>query len=138
MAGILDFELDKVPELTIAPEGEAKLSITTAEGKLDKNQQPGVQIRFRVANRPNTSPLSTWLSFPTEGDDEDQRNNKLRRIITFRDAFKLSFKTPSQFANMVEEGTLKGKEGWAILSVTESDEYGKQNSIKRFTVPKAK
>lgn len=133
--GILDYELDKVPELEVAPDGEWGVEVAGADGKIDKNGKPGVQFRFRV-DRPNTKMCSTWISFPHETDTEDERNNKLRRIKGFRDAFKLNFKTASQLAAMVEDESVLGSKAFAILSVSDSTEYGEQNNIKRFVIPK--
>jgi hypothetical protein len=137
--GILDFELDGVPELGVATDGEHRIAITGAEGKLDKNQKPGIQIRFRVVDQENVKPLSTWLSFPTDSDSKDESNGKLRRIRTFRDAFKLRFKNAQQLADMVDKDqkSLNGSEAFAILTTNESDDYGEQNNIKRFVIPKA-
>jgi hypothetical protein len=137
--GILDFELDKVPELGVATDGEHRIAITGAEGKLDKNQKPGLQVRFRVVDQENVKPLSTWLSFPADSDSKDEVNSKLRRIKTFRDAFKLTFKNAQQLAAMLDKDpkALNGSEAFAILNTQESDDYGEQNNIKRFVIPKA-
>jgi hypothetical protein len=132
----MDFELDNVPDLEVAPDGEYKLTIASAEARTDKNGNPGVMLRFRVG-RPNTKQCGRWISLPGEADNEEDRNNKIRRLKAFRDAFHLGFTTSSQFISMCDDKSLLGKEAYAVLVVKEDAEYGDSNEIKRFVVPKA-
>jgi len=123
--GLLDFNLEEVPELECVPEGRYKLQIVRAETKLDSHGNPGMSLSFSIEGKPNTKRVSSWLALPGENDDADTANSKLRRIKNFVLSFGVS---PS---NDSDEGYI-GLIGSAVLSVSETPEYGEQNVIRRF------
>ncbi len=124
--GILDYNLADVPELEILAPDEYRLEVIRAETKSDKNGNPGLQLLFK-SDKTNTKLIRHWISLPGDNEDEDQKNDKLRRLIPFINAFSI--------VKHVDDEDLIGTSGFCLLGIEESTDYGKQNRINKFVVP---
>ena len=70
------------------------------------------------------------MGLPGADADEKQRNNASFKIKLFLETFDLDPKSLDDPQDLI------GAEGWAILGLEESDEYGEQNFVKKFIAPK--
>lgn len=124
--GILDFNLDNVPEQTVADPGEVQLRIAKAEVK-EKRDQSGFQIccTLEIEGHPNAAPIFHYLGLPAKADDERQKNNKLRRVKEFCQALGVPTDNPNT-------DDWVGRSCWALIKVETSEEYGTQNRVTRF------
>ena len=123
---ILDFNLDEVPELKAVAPGEYSVSILSADERTDKNGNPGIRMVMKISGEEDVKPLSYWLSLPGDKEEGEDRNRKLRTLKRFLECFGLILP--------LEVDDLVGEEGWVLLSIETSDDYGDQNRIKRFLI----
>ena len=130
LMSLLDYDMSQVPELTVAPEGEYLLTITKMEEhEKDKSGNPYLMSYMSIDDQPNTPAVRHFIGLPGEGMDEEETNNRLRRLGYFLDAFDIQM--PIDTSEMVS------KQGSAILSIDPADgQYPESNSIKRFIAPK--
>jgi len=127
--GILDIASMEVPEQEALPEGEHRVRITHVEEKIDKNGNPGYYILFS-SDKPNTKPIGWYMGIPSEqlrSTNEGLFNASVTRIKQFVAAFGITSNNPTEWI---------GKEGFVILKLEESEEYGVSNRVKRFVVPR--
>lgn len=132
MSDILDLNLGDVPDLKAIDAGEYELTVTSAKKDKSKSGNDMLSIVFRVNDVPNTLPIFHYMTLPSEDDDPEIRNSKLRRIKAFYQAFGVDVSSPVD----VEED-LPGLTGFALLRFEEAtDEFEERNSVKRFVTPK--
>jgi hypothetical protein len=128
MSFILDIGTEDVPEITSVPQGEYELKILSAETKDSKKGDPMIALYMEVLGEATADNLNHYIMLPTDGDDEKTRVRKLNRLKEFKSCFHLPSSGPIASEDMV------GATGWAILGEEESQEFGKQNRVKRFIV----
>ena len=126
--GILDYNLEDVPDLEILAPDEYQLEVVIAERKDDKNGDPGLKLALK-SDVANTSLIGHWIGLPGDSDDEDTKNAKLRKLKTFVNAFSIT--------KHEEDEDLVGTRGFCLIGIKESDDYGKQNKVTKFVVPAA-
>jgi len=132
----LDLNLQDVPELTALPEGEYELRLNKLELRTVNNSAStynGAQFllcSFEVPSEPTSKGISHTLFLPRDVDDEKTRNNRLRGIKTFCEAFGIDFSHGLD----LDEISSSAATGWALLKIEEDAEYGEQNRIRRFIV----
>lgn len=126
-------DLSNVPELVTVEPGERELRIIEVtkgtSKKTDKNGNPSgdyLQARFEILGEPNAKTVSHVMMLPRAVDDERTVMNKKRSVKAFCEAFHIPLNGPIVFNECA------GLTGWAILDESESQEYGKQNNVKRF------
>lgn len=127
---ILDIDTSDAQEPTAAPDGEYKIRITGQrkdnEGRVVRTSQKGNSffiISFDIPDEPLSKGLSKIFSVPTDNMTDKQLNGCKWALECFKQAFNLS---ELNFDAMI------GKEGYALLRKTFSEEYGDQNEVKRF------
>ena len=134
-----DANLDDVQEPTAVPgDSEYKLMIvdvktdpSTANGlPVNKNGDSYLLPRFEIVGEPAAKELTRYFGLPNAGMNDKQRNAAGWQLKQFLNAFDLD---PNQLA---DPNDLVGAEGWAILGLEESDQWGEQNFVKKFIVPK--
>ncbi len=129
---LLNFELDKVPELESVPGGEEyEMQVVSVAERTDKNGDPGLLINFTLIGKANTKPVTYWQGLPGQSDDEDSKNRKLRRLRTLCQSLDY------EYGKGVDTEQLRGMKCWAILEEEETEQYGKSNRIRKFVVPEA-
>jgi len=129
MSFILDVDTANVPEFKSLPEGsEVELRIVSAEMKNSKAGDPMLALRLDIPQEPLSKDINHFIMLPTNGDDEKRSAQKLNRLKEFKACFGLPANGP------VSKDDMEGAKGWAILGEEESQEYGKQNRVKRFIV----
>jgi len=130
--GFLDnLNLDDVQAPNAVP-GGAEYKIRIVDVKTDpsypdgmprnKNDEPYLLPRFQILDQPNNpKEFTKYVSLAPDS---------LWKLKTFLDAFDMDTSSLEQPTDMV------GSEGWAILGHEESDEWGEQNFVKKFIIPK--
>lgn len=127
---LLDFNLADVPdEVTVEP-GEHQLVVTKATERDSKENHPMIEVFFNVIENPDAKMIAHYFMLPEKGNKNN--NNRLRSLKSFVVACKLDLS-----ASINVEEDFKGKEVYAILKLESSDEYGEQNRVSRFVIPKA-
>ena len=131
-------EIEGAEEPTVAETGEEyKLRIIGCrEGdRVDKNT--GNKIKyfaplFEIVDAPMVKEFSGFQDVPNkEAMTEKQYKRSLYGIKIFAKCFGIDLARPIDY-----EDDLPGFEGWAILGSKTSDDYGEQNTIRKYIVPR--
>ena len=129
MSFILDVKTDDAPEFHTLPNGsEVELRIVAAEMRNSKAGDPMLALRMDAPIDPIAKDINHFIMLPNSKDTEKQSAQKLNRLKEFKACFKLPATGP------IAEEDMIGATGWAILAEEESEEFGKQNKVKRFIV----
>lgn len=127
----LDLDFDSVFEPTSLKEGEYQLRVLEASIKTSqKGKGDYVSARLEVMNEPTAKTINHVMMLPGVNDDIKQKNKRLFAIQTFVKA--CGFDPKSNFN--VEQ--LTGSTCWTILVEEADPEYGSQNRVRKFVVPK--
>jgi hypothetical protein len=121
------------------PAGQAKVRIIKATLGESNAGAPMITVYLKSAEKANVQLMKTWIVYPIDGDDEDERNRKALQAQDFCGCFGI----PSGEKTAVSEvdssiPTWVGKEGWVVLGYTEDEVYGPQNNVKRCLVPQVR
>lgn len=131
----LEQEIKDAPELKILPRGsEVKARIVAVrDGISDKNGAQWYQPVFDVPADPLVNEFNGF--FWDLGDRDKLEPRWAARALTdfknFAEAFDLDYSRPFEW-----ESDLIGLEGWVILGVKKSDEYGDQNTVFKYVTGK--
>ena len=125
MAELLDYNLDEVPELKTLPDGEeVQVRIVKGSRKDSKKGDPMVEVVLDTPAYTDVAYIYHYIMLPNDKMDKRQKENALRNIKTFKEAFDLPWPLdPDQ--------DLSGQTTWAILKEEDGD-IGLRNSIKKF------
>ena len=124
-----EWELDDSHEPTTLKDGtEAQLRIievTRGTSKFTNSTQ--YTVRFEVPGEPFSKDIADWFDEPTRGMDPKRLNDARQKMKNFMDCFGIDRTRPS---DPTEDWV--GAEGWCILSLRVSEQYGDQNRISKF------
>lgn len=110
---------------------DVKTDLSTPTGlPTDKNGNYYLLPRFEIIDEPLAKEFTRFIGLPHEGMDEKKKNSTGYALKTFLAAFDLDSRSISDPTDMV------GAEGWAILGLEETEQYGEQNYVKKFIIPK--
>ena len=124
--GFLDFDIEDAQEPTVIPANtEVQLRITSAEKGIDKNNHPYLLTRLDTPDDPMVKEFTYFLGYPHKDMDERKANNAKWKFKVFFEAIGVD---P---ADVETTEDLQGATFWAIVGVSESDEYGEQNYVKK-------
>ncbi len=131
----LDLALDEVPELQAVPgDQEYKLRVTTVKHQESKGEKTAGQqlllFYFDIVEHADTRPVSYPVMLPSETLTDGENNDRKRQLKRVLQA--LEWDVAKGFA----PDELVGQECFAILGTETTAEYGEQNKIKTFVVPK--
>ena len=129
---LLDVDVGDAVEPKVMPAGEeCKLRIVGAS--ITTSDKGTFLIpRLEVTGEPYAKEFTHVLTIPEDDMDEKRTNQCKYRLDEFYRTFE--FSPPA--GGYEPEDALPGCEGWAILGIRESDEYGEQNTIRKFLPPK--
>ena len=131
----LEQEIKDAPEQKTLPRGsEVKARIVgVREGTSDKNGCQWYQPIFDVPSDPLVNEFNDFFWDLADRDklDAKQSARALTKFRNFATAFDLDFSRPFEW-----ETDLIGLEGWVILGVKKSDEYGDQNTVSKYVTGK--
>jgi hypothetical protein len=105
--------------------------ITVRSGISDKNECKWYSVVFDVPDEPMAMEFNDffWELDQTKLTAKDYQRS-LYKFKNFSAAFEIDYSRPFSW-----EDDLVGKEGWVILGIKKSEQYGDQNTIKKFIVP---
>lgn len=123
----LDDTLDDVKDL-VAYEGECKLRVTGARiGRKSPEKAPYILIRFELPDYEDAKDLTHVIGLADpQIDSAKESNTKRLRLREFYEAFGVDYSQP------VNIEALTDLEGWAILALETSPDYGEQSRVRRF------
>lgn len=130
--GMMDLakDIDNAKEpMVVEADQEYKLRIVSCRVGENKNGDPYLLPRFEITSEPYAKEFTKYLAVPHSGMTEKQRNGTAYALQTFFRAFEFDHSRPFD-----PEEDLIGLEGWALLGVEESEEYGESNFVKKFLV----
>ena len=132
----LEKEINEAPEPKSLPSGsEVKARIIMVrEGVSDKNDAQWYSIIFDIPKEPLVKEFNAFfwdLADLNKLDGEKQQAGALRGFKNFATAFGIDYSKPFSWMD-----DLIGKEGWVILGVKKSDEFGDQNTVKKYLAKK--
>jgi hypothetical protein len=131
-------EIADAPEpTTLAKGSEVKARIIGVRtGVVDKedSENYGISyftVTFDVPNEPLSKEFNDffWDLADKAKLSDRQAIRALRHFKLFAEAFDIDYSRPFD----IEDGLL-GKEGWLIVGVKKSDEYGEQNTVQKYLV----
>ncbi len=123
----LEMALNDVPEIDAMPEGEYQLRIMSAEVKT--SQKTGgnyLGVRLEVVDEV-AKDINHVIMLPASSMNEKETILAKNRLKYFYDAFGIDYTGGS-----VNLEAVVGLTGFAMLTVEESDQYGRQNRVKQF------
>ncbi len=132
----LEKEINEAPEPKSLPSGsEVKARIIMVrEGVSDKNDAQWYSVVFDIPKEPLVKEFNAFfwdLADLNKLDGEKQQAGALRGFKNFATAFGIDYSKPFSWMD-----DLIGKEGWVILGVKKSDEFGDQNTVKKYLAKK--
>ena len=129
----LEKEIADAPEPKVLPRGsEVKARIINVrEGISDKNDAQWYMPVFDVPADPMVVEFNDffWDLLDRDKLDPKQQARSMRKFKTFAEAFGLDYSRPFSWTD-----DLIGLEGWVILGVRKSDEYGDQNTVSKYVI----
>ncbi len=130
----IEKEIDDAPELEALPRGsEIKARIIgIREGTSDKNGVNWFMPTFDDPGNPLTAEFNDffWDLSDLGKLTEKEQVRALRKFKLFAAAFDLDFSKPFDLDDLIS------LEGWVILGVKKSDEYGDQNTVSKYVTGK--
>lgn len=125
---MLDLSFDNVVEYEARPEGEYELRLEEVmQGQGDKGKY--IRARLQIVGDDFAKEISHVMMLPQDGDDARKKNNRLLAIQRFYDAFGIDYKSgPVNLAQYSNQGLT----AWGILRLENNDQYGDQNSVRRW------
>ena len=131
----LEREIADAPEPKTLPRGsEVKARIINVrEGVSEKNSAQWYTPVFDVPADPTVMEFNDffWDLADRSALDEKAYVRSLRKFKLFAEAFGLDYSRPFSWVD-----DLIGLEGWVILGVRKSDEYGDQNTVSKYVAAK--
>lgn len=130
----LEKQINDAPEPKVLPAGsEVKARIVSVRsGISDKNDCKWYMPVFDVPDDPMVIEFSDFM---WELDSEKLTAKDFQRALykfkQFASCFGLDYARPFSW-----EDDLVGLEGWLIAGVRKSDEYGEQNTVKKYIIKK--
>jgi hypothetical protein len=88
-------------------------------------------IRFEIPAEAYSKEVSAFLDVPARSLDAKRLNDARQRMLHFTECFGIDLSRP-----MDPTEDWVGCEGWCILSLTKSDQYGEQNRISKYIKPR--
>ncbi len=117
---------DVVDPYVMDADAEVELRIIDVSQANDKNGNPYIMPRFEVVGEIAAKEFSYYLGLTTEAMTPKQKNASASKYRAFCTAFEIDHSEEQEPEDWI------GLEGVAIVGVSESDQYGEQNYVKRF------
>jgi len=126
MSPFLDFNLEDVPDVTLAPDNtEHQLTCRSCEYNEEKHY---LRLIFEFADDPTVEDIFHYASLPKETDEPKTELFKKRNLKALCEALQvpLSFEDPAEFV---------GRSMWAVIGIRDNETYGRANEIKKISGP---
>jgi hypothetical protein len=129
---MLDMDLSDAQEPTVVPaDEEYKLRVSGCNVGTDKNGNNYFMPRFECVDQPAAKDFTKFYGVPHSGMTAKRLNSAKWQIKELLLALGLDPAKPFD-----PENDLQGQECWAILGVSEDEQYGEQNYVKKLIRPK--
>lgn len=123
-------DLDDVEEpITLEAGTEAELRIIIVNEGTNKNNDPYFMPVFEIVDEPLAKECSDYFGLPCDSMNEKQLHRAKFKIANFGKAFDIDFSRPIDLEDLI------GLTGWGILGVSNSEEYGEQNTVRKYIIP---
>ena len=101
--------------------------------RLDKRDDDSeyYTVRMEVPSEPYSKEITDWLNVPSRNLDAKRLNTAQHKMKSFMLCFSID---TGKLTDPLEDWP--GQEGWAILNLTKSDQYGEQNRIAKYIIPR--
>ena len=129
----LEERISDAPEMKTLPRGtEVKARIINVRTGVDKNDLAYFMPVYDIPDEPLVSEFSDFFYDLAHIDEHSEKSQakSLRKFKIFAEAFEIDYSKPFDFEDFV------GLEGWLILGVSKSEEYGEQNSVHKYVEKK--
>ena len=126
MGSLVDLHVDDAVEPSTVAEGtEVQVRIVTGSLEVSTNNNEYLLAILEVPTEPTAKDFRHMMMLPDDEASEKRQNSSKWRIKEFLQAF--GFGTDS-----IDPDSWAGATAWCTLRETESGDYGKQNSIRKF------
>lgn len=125
----LEQRIANAPEPVVLPKGtEVKARIVNVRTGIDKNELRYFMPIFDVPDEELVKEFSHYFTdlVDIEKLTIKQGNAALRQFKLFAEAFGIDYSKPFDFEEFIS------LEGWVIVGVQKTDDYGEQNTVNRF------
>jgi hypothetical protein len=125
--------LGDIPEPEVLEDGnEAKVRITSVrDAKTKEGDIPYYRVMLEVPDNPLVKDFSYNVYRPYDGQTPKQSFNTKYQFQQFMKAFNMDMSRPFD-----PETSWVSEEAWCIVSMKEDKEYGKQNQVRKWILPK--
>lgn len=127
----LEKEIKEAPEPEVLPNGsEVKARIIgVRDGVSEKNSAHWYSVSFDVPDKPLVKEFNAFFWDLADLSKLEQKAGyaALRNFKNFASAFDIDYSKPFSW-----EDDLPGRMGWLIAGVKKTDEYGDQNTVKKY------
>jgi hypothetical protein len=125
--GFLDINLSDAVEPNVVPgEEEYQIRLLSITEGTDKNGYPYILPRFDIPDHPTSKDFTKFLYLPRDGMDSKELNKIKWNLLNFLNAFNIDH------SQQIDLNMVGGSTAWAILGVSENEQYGEQNYVKKF------
>lgn len=127
--GFLDVNLGDAREPKAVKEGEYIIRwIDTNEG-IDKNGHNYIQVLFDVPQEADSKTFTHFVGLPYPDMEPKKLNSSKWNLKLLFEAFGVDH------TKQIDLTVCKGRQAWAILGVSNDEQYGDQNYVKKFVRP---
>ena len=84
-------------------------------------------VRYEIPSEPYSKEVTDFLDIPSRSLDAKRLNAARQRMLHFTQCFNIDVSRP--FEPMED---WPGQEGWCLLSMSKSEQYGEQNRVARY------
>jgi len=128
--GLLDIDLGSAREpKAVDADKEYIVRWVDANEGLDKNGHTYIQVVLDVPQEADSKTFTQFVGLPYQGMEPKALNASKWRLKILLEAFGIDHTKP---INLDE---CKGRQAWAILGVSDDDQYGRQNYVKKYIRP---
>lgn len=126
----LDVKTSSATEPIAVDPGEYEIRLTGGVIDTDKNQHPYFMPYYEIPSEPHAKDFSDFFGLPYDGKPEKDLNNDNWKLECFKKCFGL------EKGKFSLKNDLPGLTGWALLGKRETPDYGEQNTVKKYVLPK--
>ena len=123
----LNINLDDTKEPTVAEAGEHVVRIAMAEAKKSKAGADMLVLTIELPNEVGVGRIFDYLLAPQESDDDNRVYMRKLSLNRMCECFGYDSTNGG-----IDTEELIGREGKALISIEDNEEYGEQNRIKRY------
>ena len=127
-----EWQLDNSQEPYALKDG-SEVMLRIIDVRLDKRDDESeyYTVRMEVPSETYSKEITDWLNVPSRNLDAKRLNAARQKMLHFMECFSIDRTT---LTDPLEDWV--GQEGWAILSLSKSEQYGEQNRIAKYIVPR--